>query len=57
MPSPAWLGIGCPGFYGTNSHEFFASNGGYCFPSYWEILRRYLISPKEPPAHPFPNAG
>jgi len=50
-PGLAWYRL--PGLLREKRAEFLASNGGYCFPGYWEILRRYLISPKEPPAHPF----
>ena len=50
-PGLAWYRL--PGLLREKRAEFLAENGGYCFPGYWEILRRYLISPKEPPAHPF----
>jgi fatty acid desaturase len=50
-PGLAWHRL--PSLLRENRGEFLAGNGGYCFSGYWEILRRYLVWPKEPTAHPF----
>jgi fatty acid desaturase len=50
-PGTAWYKL--PELLRTKRAEFLAGNGGYRFPGYWDILRRYLMLPKESPAHPF----
>ncbi len=42
-----------PALYRQRRNEVLAGNGGYWFAGYGEILRRYLLTPREPVAHPF----
>ncbi|HXV25607.1 MAG TPA: fatty acid desaturase [Alphaproteobacteria bacterium] len=50
-PGVAWYKL--PRLYRERRAEFLAANAGYRFPSYWEVVRRFLLVPKEPAAHPF----
>ncbi|HSD34756.1 MAG TPA: fatty acid desaturase, partial [Alphaproteobacteria bacterium] len=49
--SLAWYKL--PALYRERRAEFLAANGGYVFQGYWQIVLRYLLSPKEPTPHPF----
>ena len=49
-PDLAWARI--PAHYREHKGRFLEMNGGYFFPSYWDVLRRHAVTPKEPPAHP-----
>ena len=50
-PGLAWYRM--PGRYRTERARLLARNGGYLFRGYAEIFARYLLWPKESPAHPF----
>lgn len=49
-PEMAWYDI--PAHYRAHKARFLEMNGGYFFPSYWSVLSRHALKPKEPPAHP-----
>lgn len=49
-PEMPWAEI--PSHYRAHKERFLKMNGGYAFPSYWAVLRSYLLRPKEPVAHP-----
>jgi fatty acid desaturase len=49
--SLAWYKL--PALYRERRAEFLAANGEYVFQGYWQIVLRYLLSPKEPTPHPF----
>lgn len=49
-PELAWSRI--PAFYRAHKDRFLAMNGGYFYPSYWRVLTRHGLRPKEPPPHP-----
>lgn len=49
-PGLAWHRL--PARYRAQRARFLALNGGYVFPSYAAVLRRYALRAKEPPAHP-----
>jgi len=49
-PSLAWYRL--PGFFRQNRERFLRMNGGYRFASYFDVLRRYGLKPKEPVAWP-----
>ena len=49
-PEMPWAAI--PGFYARHKERFLAMNGGYFFASYWQVLRRHALRPKEPAPHP-----
>jgi fatty acid desaturase len=49
-PGLAWYRI--PGRYRQGRDAFLRANGGYLLKGYGEVVRRYLLSPKERPVHP-----
>lgn len=49
-PNMAWSEL--PVFYRRHKERFLAMNGGYFLPSYWRVLTRYGLTPKEPVPHP-----
>lgn len=51
QPAMPWYRL--PGVYASQSNEILARNGGYYYPGYLNIIRRYLLSPKTHPRHPF----
>lgn len=42
-----------PRIYNERSNEILGRNGGYHYPGYFNIIRRYSLSPKTHPRHPF----
>ncbi|MDH3474127.1 MAG: fatty acid desaturase [Rhodospirillales bacterium] len=50
-PGLAWHRL--PARYRMRRGELLEANGGYRYDGYGEVFRRYLLRPKEPPAHPF----
>ena len=55
VPREPWYAL--PGLYRNRRDELLASNAGYLFRGYWEVVLRYFVWPKEEPAHPFFGAG
>ncbi|PWV97259.1 fatty acid desaturase [Hoeflea marina] len=53
-PSLAWYRL--PAFFQLNRDRFMRMNGGYRFRSYFEVFRRYALTPKEPVAWPLDRA-
>jgi fatty acid desaturase len=53
-PRLAWYRI--PAVWRAERAAILAANRGYHFPSYLAILRRWALSPKEPPVHPLAQA-
>jgi fatty acid desaturase len=51
-PGLAWYRL--PARYRDRRPDLLAGNGGYRYSGYHEIAARYLLWPKEPPAHPCP---
>ena len=49
-PEVAWYRL--PALYQEHREHMLERNGGYIYPSYGTIIRRYLLSPKEPAVHP-----
>ncbi len=49
-PGLAWYRL--PARYRARREALLAGNGGYRFAGYLEVAARYLLRPKEPPAHP-----
>ncbi|MEM7525509.1 MAG: fatty acid desaturase [Pseudomonadota bacterium] len=49
-PELPWWAL--PARYRAHRDRFLEMNGGYVFPSYWAVLARHGLAPKEPPAHP-----
>ncbi|MDP5085146.1 MAG: fatty acid desaturase [Yoonia sp.] len=49
-PRVAWYAL--PGLYRARRDHYLRRNGGYVFASYREVIRRYLVTPKDPVAHP-----
>ena len=41
-----------PKVFNGNKDRYLGRNDGYYYSSYWAILRRYLLSPKDPVPHP-----
>lgn len=53
-PDLPWYDL--PGKYRANKERYLAMNGGYFFPSYWQVLTRHGLHPKEPAPHPMMHA-
>jgi fatty acid desaturase len=51
VPTAAWYEL--PRKYLEAKQEYLALNGGYTFPNYWSLARRYMFRSKAPVAHPF----
>ena len=49
-PGLAWYRL--PGYWRAQRNDLLAENGGYRFRGYAEILRRHLVTPKEPVVWP-----
>lgn len=49
-PGLAWYRL--PGFYYRHRTQFIRRNNGYVYASYWQVLRQYILKPKEPVPHP-----
>lgn len=49
-PGVAWYDL--PARYRSERERILAANGGYRFQGYGDIVRRYLLRPKEPLIHP-----
>ena len=49
-PGLAWYRL--PGFYKRHRDQFIRRNNGYVYSSYWQVLRQYFLSAKEPVPHP-----
>ena len=49
-PRVAWYAL--PALYRARRDHYLRRNGGYVFASYREVIRRYLLTPKDPVAHP-----
>ena len=54
-PELSWYRL--PARYRQLRAQLLAANGGYRYRNYLEVLARYLIWPKEPPAHPLDAAA
>jgi fatty acid desaturase len=54
-PATAWYRR--PAHYRRRQAELDAANGHYLIDGYGELFRRYLITGKEPPVHPFAGRG
>jgi fatty acid desaturase len=52
-PAIAWYDL--PAYYRAQRDTLIRQNKGYLMQGYGEIFRRYLVSPKEPVAHPNPG--
>ena len=50
-PAAPWYDL--PGLYRLDRAAYREENGGYVYPSYADLARRYLFRAKEPVAHPF----
>lgn len=50
-PAVAWYRL--PALYARDRVHFRSVNGGYGFPSYWTVMRRYAFRSKSPVPHPF----
>ncbi len=53
-PGLAWYDL--PAYYRSRREAILEGNGGYLFPSYVDQARRFLLSPKDSPVHPFAAA-
>jgi fatty acid desaturase len=51
MPTVPWYEL--PKLYREGKDRFLELNGGYTFPSYWAMARRYMLQSKGPVPHPF----
>ncbi|MYG52002.1 MAG: fatty acid desaturase [Rhodospirillaceae bacterium] len=49
-PEVAWYRL--PALYRRERDRVLTNNGGYAYPSYGAVIRRYLLAPKEPAVHP-----
>lgn len=49
-PEVAWYRL--PALYRRERDRVLRSNGGYAYPDYGAVIRRYLLAPKEPAVHP-----
>ena len=49
-PAVAWYRL--PALYRTERERYLAENGGYLIRGYSEVVRRWLVSPREPVVHP-----
>ncbi|WP_199178646.1 fatty acid desaturase [Acidimangrovimonas sediminis] len=54
-PGVAWHRL--PRVYAEGRAQFRAQNGGYVYRSYAQIIRRHLLTPKDPVPHPFYRPG
>lgn len=54
-PDIPWYDI--PKKYRAHKDRYLAMNGGYFFSSYWAVLTRHALRPKEPAAHPLMGVG
>lgn len=54
-PGVAWYKL--PGLFDADRAAYLAGNGHYHVRSYWEVLTRFAIEPKEPVEHPVMAAG
>jgi fatty acid desaturase len=54
-PNAAWYRL--PGFYRTGRARYLADNGGYLIHGYGEVVRRWLVRPREPVVHPLEHRG
>jgi fatty acid desaturase len=54
-PGQPWYRL--PALYRREREAVLAANGGYLIKGYAEILRSYLLVPKEPPIHPWRHDG
>ncbi|MDE0705416.1 MAG: fatty acid desaturase [Rhodospirillaceae bacterium] len=50
QPEVAWYRL--PALYRRERDRVLNDNGGYAYPSYGAVIRRYLLAPKEPAVHP-----
>jgi fatty acid desaturase len=53
-PGMAWYDL--PAEYRGNREAYVTENGGYLFSGYGEQFRRFLLSPKDAPVHPYVTA-
>lgn len=51
QPRAPWYAL--PGIYRMQRQRYLDLNGGYIFPSYWAIIRRFAVVSKAPVPHPF----
>jgi fatty acid desaturase len=49
-PGAAWYRL--PEIYRIRRKQILQNNSNYCYASYWEVFRKYLINSKDPVAHP-----
>ena len=49
-PGAAWYRL--PGMYAVDRARYLAENGGYLVHGYREVVRRWLLQPREPVVHP-----
>ena len=49
-PGLAWYAL--PAHYRGQREALLAANGHYCYGSYLEVVRKFLLRPKESPVHP-----
>ncbi len=54
-PGQPWYRL--PAIYRREREAVLARNGGYLLEGYAEVARRYLLTPKEPPVHPWRHDG
>ena len=50
QPEVAWYRL--PALYRRERDRILRHNGGYAYPDYGAVIRRYLLAPKEPAVHP-----
>ena len=50
QPEVAWYRL--PALYRRERDRILRHNGGYAYPGYGAVIRRYLLAPKEPAVHP-----
>lgn len=50
LPGAPWYDL--PRLYRERRSDWIARNGGYVFPNYTALVRRWLLTPKEPVVHP-----
>ena len=50
QPEVPWYRL--PALYRCESDRILRRNGGYAYPDYSAVIRRYLLAPKEPAVHP-----
>ena len=54
-PNTAWYRL--PGVYRAERERYLADNGGYLIHGYGEVVRRWLVRPREPVVHPLDHRG